>query len=222
VTTVFLSPLGNGFNFATTGWLPLAGGKVYTYQAGTTTPMPTYTTADGDTQNDNPIILGVDGRPPQGIWLVQGMAYKFLLADSLDNPIQTYDDLTGINDISGGAVAVAHWLCFAASNQALVITAGTDKFVLNAFPAFQVLEVRGALVTASSSGVVTFDININNVSILSTKITVDANEVSSLDAAVQPVISSATIANNAKLSIDYDTVGTGAKGPAVLLRGLWL
>jgi hypothetical protein len=102
MTVVYLSPIGNGFNFATTGWLPLTEGKLYTYLAGTTTPQATYTTADADTQNANPIILGVDGRPPYEIWFVQGVRYKFLLTDSLDNPIQTYDDLTGINDTSFG------------------------------------------------------------------------------------------------------------------------
>lgn len=100
--TVNLSPIGNGFNFATEGWLPLDGGKLYTYLAGTQTPKETYTEADGLTQNDNPIILGVDGRPPNMIWLVEGFAYLFQLYDADDNLIDSYDNLVGINDVTFG------------------------------------------------------------------------------------------------------------------------
>ena len=40
---VNLSPIGNGFQFFTTTGLPLAGGYIYTYVAGSTTPQTTYT-----------------------------------------------------------------------------------------------------------------------------------------------------------------------------------
>jgi hypothetical protein len=36
---------------------PLVGGKIYTYAAGTTTPLATYTDAGAGTANTNPIIL---------------------------------------------------------------------------------------------------------------------------------------------------------------------
>lgn len=42
---------------------PLAGGKICTYQAGTTTPLATYTDATAGTSNDNPIILNSAGFP---------------------------------------------------------------------------------------------------------------------------------------------------------------
>ena len=48
---------------------PLAGGKIYTYSAGTTTPKATYTTAAGDVENTNPIILDSAGR---AVIFVQG------------------------------------------------------------------------------------------------------------------------------------------------------
>jgi microcystin-dependent protein len=107
MTVVYLSPIGNGFNFATEGWLPLDSGKLYTYLAGTETPQATWTTADGDVENANPIILGVDGRPPSEIWLETGVAYLFVLTDSDDNPIQSYDDLTGINDVAAATASIA-------------------------------------------------------------------------------------------------------------------
>jgi hypothetical protein len=93
---VNLSPIGNGFQFFTTTGIPLAGGKIYTYQAGSSTPLATYTDAGGVYPNANPIVLGTDGRPANEIWLTNGYNYKFVLKDSNDNTIQTYDNLYGI------------------------------------------------------------------------------------------------------------------------------
>jgi hypothetical protein len=94
--SVNLSPVGNGFNFLDVDGLPLNAGKIYTYQAGSTTPFATYTDVNGLIANTNPIILGTDGRPPAEIWLTEGFFYKFVLTDSSDVTIQTYDNLYGI------------------------------------------------------------------------------------------------------------------------------
>lgn len=101
-----LAPIGNGFQFLTTGGLPLNAGQLFTYAAGTSTPQTTYTTSAGSVANANPIILGVDGRTANEIWLTSGVSYKFVLEDSLGNIIATYDNLTGINDV---VVAASEW-----------------------------------------------------------------------------------------------------------------
>jgi hypothetical protein len=94
--SVNLSPVGNAFQFFNNEGLPLNGGKLFTYQAGSTTPFPTYTDVNGLIANTNPIILGTDGRPPSTIWLTDGFFYKFILTDANDVTIQTYDNLYGI------------------------------------------------------------------------------------------------------------------------------
>jgi len=93
---VNLSPIGNGFQFFDSNGLPLNAGKIYTYQAGSSTPLATYTDSAGLIANTNPIILGSDGRPPSEIWLTEGYFYKFILKTSADVTIQTYDNLYGI------------------------------------------------------------------------------------------------------------------------------
>lgn len=93
---VNFSPIGNGFQFLTTTGLPLNGGLIYVYQAGSTTPLSTYTDPSGLVANTNPIVLGTDGRPPQEIWFADGYNYKFVLADSANAVIATYDNLYGI------------------------------------------------------------------------------------------------------------------------------
>jgi len=94
--SVNLSPIGNGFQFLTTTGLPLNGGLIYTYQAGSSTPLATYTDVNGTTANTNPIVLGTDGRPQNEIWLTYGYNYKFVLKDSAGVTIQSYDNLYGI------------------------------------------------------------------------------------------------------------------------------
>lgn len=99
MASVKLCPtFGVGYQAFTASGIPLNAGKIYTYTAGGTTPTATYTTSTGNVQNANPIILSADGRPASEIWLVQGTVYRFDVKDSADNLIQSYDNITGIND----------------------------------------------------------------------------------------------------------------------------
>jgi hypothetical protein len=84
------------------GNIPLNGGLIYTYAAGTTTPQPTFTTSTGNIANSNPILLNANGILPQEVWLTAGIAYKFVVTDAVGNVIFPYtmDNLKGINDFS--------------------------------------------------------------------------------------------------------------------------
>jgi len=103
--SVNLSPIGNGFQFFTSTGLPLAGGQIYTYQAGSSTPLATYSDNGGVYANTNPIVLGSDGRPQTEIWLTYGFNYKFVLQDAVGNTIQTYDNLYGIVGVQSSSGA---------------------------------------------------------------------------------------------------------------------
>lgn len=95
--TTNLSPLGGaGWQFFDDNGVPLAGGLLYTYAAGTTTPLATYTSSNGLTANTNPIVLNSAGRPDNEIWLTDGYSYKFILKDSTNVQIWTMDNIIGI------------------------------------------------------------------------------------------------------------------------------
>jgi hypothetical protein len=98
---VFLSPVGGAAaQFFTDSGVPLTGGKLYTYAAGTTTPQASYTSSSGGTAHANPIILDSAGRVPGGeIWL-SAPPYKFVLNTSTDVLIATYDNISGIGAAS--------------------------------------------------------------------------------------------------------------------------
>ena len=96
---VNLSPVGGvAQQFFSDNGVPLLGGLLYTYAAGTTTPQTSYTSISGNTAHSNPIVLNSAGRVPGGeIWITDGIAYKFVLRDSNNVLIATYDNITGIN-----------------------------------------------------------------------------------------------------------------------------
>jgi hypothetical protein len=98
---VFLSPIGGaGWQFFTNSGVPLSGGKLYTYAAGTTTPKTTFTSSSGNTNHTNPIILDSAGRVPSGeIWL-NAPPYKFVLNTATDVLIATYDNISGLGAAS--------------------------------------------------------------------------------------------------------------------------
>jgi hypothetical protein len=74
----------------------LTGGKIYTYEAGTSTPLASYTSSAGNTAHSNPIILNAAGRVPTGeIWLDYTKLYKFIVRTSTDVLIATYDNVGG-------------------------------------------------------------------------------------------------------------------------------
>ncbi len=97
----FLSPINSQIVDANGN--PLSGGKIYTYQAGTTTLTATYTDSTGGTQQANPIILNSLGVPASPIWLNGGTTYKFVIKNSADVTQRTIDGITGVNDISTSA-----------------------------------------------------------------------------------------------------------------------
>jgi len=87
---------------------PLAGGKLYTYAAGTTTPQASYTDSTGATANSNPVIL--DSRGEANVWLGEAV-YKFKLTDANDVEIWTVDYIaaptTALSPVLSGNVTIS-------------------------------------------------------------------------------------------------------------------
>lgn len=122
---VNLSPVGGvAAQFFTNTGAVLTGGKLYTYLAGTTTPATTFTSSQGATPWTNPIVLDAAGRVPSGgeIWLTDGITYKFVLKDSNDVLIATYDNISGIN---------SNFVAFVNQQQIITATAGQTVFNLS-------------------------------------------------------------------------------------------
>lgn len=107
----------------------------------------------------------------------------------------------------------------AVGDETTALTTGTAKVTFRMPHALTLTAVRASLVTASSSGTPTVDINESGSTILSTKLTIDANEKTSTTAASAAVISDPALADDAEVTIDVDVAGTGAAGLKVYLIG---
>lgn len=77
---------------------PLSGGKLYTYAAGTSTPLATYTTRAGSVANANPVVLNANGEAD--VWLTSGVLYKFELRNSSEVVQWTVDNIPSPEDSS--------------------------------------------------------------------------------------------------------------------------
>lgn len=126
MAVVYLSPVGGvAAQFFTNTGAVLTGGKLYTYQAGTTTPQATYTTSTGNVARTNPVVLDAAGRVPDSgeIWITS-QAYKFVLKDATDVLIATYDNVvaTGsgsytIQNFTGNGATVSFTLSSAPNSE---------------------------------------------------------------------------------------------------------
>jgi hypothetical protein len=150
MTTYNLSAFaGAGAQFFDDNGAPLVGGKLYSYAAGTTTLLTTYTTNAGTVANTNPIILNAGGRTPNEIWQATGILLKFVLYTATDELIGTYDGIPSINDPFG-------------INSQLSSVAGTNTITATATPtltAYATGSIYSFIAANTNTGAVTLSID---------------------------------------------------------------
>lgn len=81
--------------------LPLVGGLLSTYAAGTTTPQATYTDAGGATPQTNPVVLDENG---QAALFLGNLVYKFVLQDANGVIQWTADQISGVTTINAANI----------------------------------------------------------------------------------------------------------------------
>ena len=157
---------GVGAQFFDNNGNPLSGGKIYTYEAGTTTPLATYTSSTGNTAHANPIVLDSGGRVPSGgeIWN-QLQLYKFVLKTSADVTIATYDNVGGsfnatsvIANFTGNGSTVAFSLASAPASEN-----STSVYINGVYQQKNTYSVAGAVLTFSEAPPTTSSIEVNYV-----------------------------------------------------------
>jgi hypothetical protein len=154
-----------------------------------------------------------------GASLVDPNADRILFWDDSESSMAFLTPGNGL-EISTTNLRVLECWEFAISDETTAITTGTAKLTVRAPYAFTVTDVRASLSTASSSGNPTFDINEAGTSILGVnKLSIDANEKTSTTAATGTSIADSSIADDAELTFDIDTAGTGAKGAKIKIYG---
>jgi hypothetical protein len=135
--------------------------------------------------------------------------------------------LTAAGVLTGNGVAAPAGqvtLQYDVGDQATDLTAATNKKVVRAPFAFRLTGVRASVSTAPVGSTIVVDVNNAGTSALSTKLSIDASEKTSVTAAAPAVIDTAhdDFADDAEISIDLDQVGSGTagKGLKVTLFGV--
>lgn len=175
----YLSPIGNEQQSDANG-APLSGGLIQTYQAGTSTPVTTYTDQAGLIPQANPIVLNSAGLPANPIWLPAGQAVKLVIQNAQGVTQRTVDNVLGINDPS--AIGTPdQWVVF--SGAATFLSATSFSVAGDQTPTFQI----SRRVRSSNTGGVIFS-TIRAVSFAAgvTTVTV-ANDSGSLDSGLSQV-----------------------------------
>jgi len=151
----------------------------------------------GDTLQDSAKTISTDGT---------------FAADS-DALIPTQKAVKTYVDASVEAIGVA------VSDEATALTTGTAKITFRMPYAFTLSDVRASVTTAPTGAALTVDINEGGSTILSTKLTIDASEKTSTTAATPAVISDASLADDAEITVDIDQVGSTIAGAGLKI---WL
>jgi len=164
---VSLSAFGGvGAQFFDNNGVILTGGKIYTYEAGTTTPLASYTSSSGNTAHTNPIVLNAAGRVPSGgeIWIALRL-YKFVLETSTGVLIATYDNVGSsfnataiIANFTGNGTDTTFNLASAPAGEN-----ATNVYINGVYQQKNTYSVAGAVLTFSQAPPATSSIEVNYV-----------------------------------------------------------
>ena len=115
MSNAYLSPILNDAQFSDDGTF-LAGGLIWFYQAGTSTPILAYTGPDAATAWTNPIVLDQRGETGGEIWLAANSPYKMVVEGPPEYGqahgvvISNFDNISGVND--PGTSTIQNWIAF--------------------------------------------------------------------------------------------------------------
>lgn len=121
----------------------------------------------------------------------------------------------------GTTLRVEEWLWVACSDETTALTTGAAKITFRMPFAATLLSVRASLNTAPAGANLVVDVNEGGLSVLSTKLSIDATERTSTTAATPAVISDSALADDAEITIDIDQIGSSTAG-AGLKVGLYV
>ena len=109
-------------------------------------------------------------------------------------------------------------LVVAVTDEIYAITVGTPVTFRMPFPVTLAAIPRASLTTASTSGNLVMDLRLNGVSVLGVnKLSIDANEKTSVTAATPTTLATTAIPDDGEISFAITSAGTGAKGLKVII-----
>ncbi len=113
-------------------------------------------------------------------------------------------------------------IIIACSDESIALTTGTAKVTFRMPYNMTLQGIKASLTTAQTSGsLFTVDVNKSGVSLLTTRVTIDNTETTSVTAAAAPVLLTTALYADDPITVDIDQLGDGtAKGLKVYLTGV--
>ena len=152
---------------------------------------------------DNDVFLIEDSEDVGGDFFTKAKVTWVALAAAME---ALFDDIYVRQDV------MPVEMCVALSNEYTDLVTGTALVTFRAPWAFTLTDMRSSLNSAPGSSVNTIDVNMNGTTVLSTKLTIDPGERTSVTAATPHVISVSAITDDAIFTMDIDAIGSSAAG----------
>lgn len=164
MASVNISPVLNEVQYFGNDGLPLAGGKIYSYVAGSTSVgQTTYTTSAGAVANSNPIVLDSSGRLTTEIWLENEKYYHLVLTDANDVALNDFDNVIGAASGVTPSIITSGYVLATSQGQTTVTLGdsysdGSNTLEISVNGSIQILNVDYA---ETSSTQITFSTGLN-------------------------------------------------------------
>jgi len=112
---------------------------------------------------------------------------------------------------------IVRTLQVAVSDETTDLETGSVKVTFRMPYAFTLTDIRASVTTAPTDADLVIDVNEAGVSILSTKLTIDGGDKTSVGSAVPVVISDTALADDAEITVDIDQIGSTIAGAGLKL-----
>jgi hypothetical protein len=128
---------------------------------------------------------------------------------AMDKCNDNFDELYA-DKLDKATVPVA--LMVECGDETTALTVGDGKRTLRMPHAMTLTSVRASVTTAPTGAALLLDIRESGSTILSTALSIDASEKTSVTAATPAVISDSALADDAEISVDVDQIGSSVAG----------
>ena len=177
-----------------------------------------------DTTNVNAAAATIVGTIATGTWEGTAITTNFIGADSIDGT-KMADNAVNSEHYTDGSIDLAH-ISTGAKTEALVIAASDNTTALATGIVFTfympyamtLTDIRASVLTAPTDATLIVDVHDAGTTIMTTdKLDIETTKFHTKDATTQPTLTDTALANNSKIEIIVDQIGSSVAGAGLVV-----